>query len=108
MDGQLCYQADVDRLRDNVVDKKKIVSEGLVFLLDYNENRMVQQSFSSRKKKVHNDHAVYFGTVGKGSFYKYENDIHRYSINKKKLCHRYTYSLSAYILPFLPITLQKL
>ena len=42
VDGQLCYKADVDRFSDKVLDKKKIVTEGLVILLDYNKNRMVE------------------------------------------------------------------
>ena len=65
LDGQLCYQADVDKLREKV-DKKKMVTEGLVFLLDYNENRMVEvggKQYSSTKKK--RDHILYIGTIGK-------------------------------------------
>ena len=43
MDGQVCYQADVamDNITD-MVDKRKIATEGFVMLLDYNENRMVE------------------------------------------------------------------
>ena len=66
VDGQLCYQADVDRFRDKVKDKKKAVTEGLVFVLDYNENRMVEvggEQYSSTKKKE--DHILYIGTIGK-------------------------------------------
>ena len=66
VDGQLCYQADVDRFRDKVKDKRKAVTEGLVFLLDYNENRMVEvrgKQYSSTKKKE--DHILYIGTIGK-------------------------------------------
>ena len=56
VDGQLCYQADFDKLRDKV-DNKKMVTEGFVFLLDYNEDRMVEEGnvnnvdFSSIEKK---------------------------------------------------------
>ena len=44
LDGELCYQADVNELRERV-DRNKIASEGFVFLLDYNSDRMasVQQ-----------------------------------------------------------------
>ena len=44
LDGELCYQADVNVLSDRV-DRNKIASEGFVFLLDYNSDRMasVQQ-----------------------------------------------------------------
>ena len=72
VDGQLCYQADVEkRLReeeerlnktkDEVVDKKKIVDEGLVFVLDYNKNRMVEVGMKDRHKDV----ILYIGTIGK-------------------------------------------
>ena len=67
MDGQLCYQADVEKLnKTKVVDKKKAVTEGLVFVLDYNENRMVKvggEQYSSTKNKE--DHILYIGTIGK-------------------------------------------
>ena len=77
MDGQLCYEADVEKrlreeeerlnkTRDEVVDKRKAVTEGLVFVLDYNENRMVDvggMEYSSTKKKE--DHILYIGTIGK-------------------------------------------
>ena len=41
LDGQLCYQLDANELR-NKVDKKKMTSQGIVFLLDYNVDRMVK------------------------------------------------------------------
>ena len=73
MDGQLCYQADVESLlEDNktkVVDKKKIVTEGLVFWLDYNENRMVEevgeQSSTLGIKDKYENVIMYIGTIGK-------------------------------------------
>ena len=78
MDGQLCYQADVESRLDEVedkkkkvVDKKKIVTEGLVFWLDYNENRMVEVSkekFSIILKKDGHDNAIiHIGTMGKSN-----------------------------------------
>ena len=73
VDGQLCYQADVERFRDEV-EKRKIVSEGLVLLLDYNEDRMVEVSGGNQnkqesssllaKKKGHEDVVIYVETVG--------------------------------------------
>jgi hypothetical protein len=39
LDGQRCYQVDVNQLR-NKVDKKKMASEGIELLLDYNFDRM--------------------------------------------------------------------
>ena len=73
LDGQLCYQADVNKLREKV-DKKKMVTEGLVFLLDYNENRMVEveheedmkdDSFLLGKKEGQENALIYIETVGK-------------------------------------------
>ena len=70
VDGQLCYQADVESRLDevedkkkNVVDKKKIVTEGLVFWLDYNENRMVEEV--GKQKDGHEDAVIHIGTIGK-------------------------------------------
>ena len=69
MDGQLCYQADVDKFRDKVVDEKKVVTEGLVLMLDYNENRMVEevreQSSALGIKDKHENIIMYIGTIGK-------------------------------------------
>ena len=66
LDGQLCYQADLDRFR-NMVDKKKIATEGFVFLLDYNENRMLgnaepQDSFLLQKNEK--EAMIYVQTIG--------------------------------------------
>ena len=74
VEGQLCYQADLDRVRDEV-EREKIVSEGFVFLMDYNEDRMVEVSGMDQnmeegssllgKKKSHEDAMIYVETVGK-------------------------------------------
>ena len=75
MDGQVCYQADVakDKIRD-MVDKRKIATEGFVMLLDYNENRMVElgddleiveDSPLLGKREVDKDVMLYVETVGK-------------------------------------------
>ena len=76
MDGQVCYQADVtlDNIT-NMVDKRKIATEGFVMLLDYNENRMVElgddldsgeDSTPLQERKVQKDIMLYVETVGKG------------------------------------------
>ena len=76
MDGQVCYQADVamDNIT-NMVDKRKIATEGFVMLLDYNENRMVElgddldsedNSTPLRKRRIQKDIMLYVETVGKG------------------------------------------
>ena len=72
LDGQLCYQADLNRIRDQV-DKKRMVTEGFVFHLDYNENRMVEagmdmdikeDSVLLGKRKGYEDAMIYIETVG--------------------------------------------
>ena len=75
MDGQVCYQADMamDNIMD-MVDKRKIATEGFVMLLDYNENRMVklgddleigEDSPLLGKREVDKDVMLYVETVGK-------------------------------------------
>ena len=74
VDGQICYQADVDRFRHEV-DSKQIMSEGFVFLMDYNKNRMVESGGMNQniqegyqplgKKEVTADAMIYVETVGK-------------------------------------------
>ena len=39
VEGQLCYQVDVNKFKDQV-DTEKLMSHGLVMILDYNEDRM--------------------------------------------------------------------
>ena len=67
MDGQLCYQADVESLLDednktkvvDNVDREKFVTKGLFFVLDYNENRMVDVGSHE------DDGVILIGTIGK-------------------------------------------
>ena len=67
LDGQLCYQADLDRFR-NMVDKKKIATEGFVFLLDYNENRMVDNGeHSFLLQKNDKEAMIYVQTIGENN-----------------------------------------
>ena len=42
LEGELCYQADVNNLREET-DKEKIVTEGFMFMLDYNEDKNVEE-----------------------------------------------------------------
>ena len=72
VEGQLCYQADVDRFRDEV-EREKIVSEGFVFLLDYNEDRMVNEGLENNldddspfleKIEGYKDAMIYVETIG--------------------------------------------
>ena len=39
LEDQLCYQVDVNQFK-NLIDMKKLISHGLVFLMDYNSDRM--------------------------------------------------------------------
>ena len=73
LDGQLCYQADLNSIRDQV-DKKMMVTKGFVFLLDYNENRNVRENYDENmkerslpldKKEGHEDAMIYIETLGK-------------------------------------------
>ena len=59
VNGQLCYRADVNKFKDKV-EKKKIAKEGFVFLLDYNENRMVEIGGEKNENSI-----IYIETVGK-------------------------------------------
>ena len=45
LEGRLCYQADVNKLKKQVdweKEKDKIVSSGFMFMLDYSEDRHIQ------------------------------------------------------------------
>ena len=73
VNGQLCYRADVNKFKDKV-EKKKIAKEGFVFLLDYNENRMVElgggmdrrhESELYEIEKGNDDALIYVETIGK-------------------------------------------
>ena len=65
MEGQLCYKADLDRFKDEV-EREKIVSEGFVFLMDYNEDRMVTVGGTDKEKDEGNkDATIHVETVGK-------------------------------------------
>ena len=79
LDGQVCYQADLtkDKIRD-MVDKRKIATDGFVMLLDYNENRMVElgddleigeDSPLLGKREEDKDVMLYVETVGKNLQY---------------------------------------
>ena len=59
--GQLCYQADLNTVRERV-DRKKAATEGFVFLLDYNLDRVGGMS----KADMERDQArIYIETLGK-------------------------------------------
>ena len=77
LEGQLCYQADVNSLRGKV-DRNEMVTEGFTFMLDYNKARMVdsgRDAFSTSKELGLLTHAksseateealIYVETLGK-------------------------------------------
>ena len=81
LDGQLCYLLDANELR-NKVDKKKMTSQGIVFLLDYNVDRMVKDEGddlptieNSKLLEVDNnntkDAIIYIETLGKNNFLRH-------------------------------------
>ena len=87
LDGELCYQADLNRIKDQV-DKKMMVTEGFVFLLDYNEywnvkenddEELMEGSKLLSKKEGREDALIYVETIGKydnpgnGNFYSISN-----------------------------------
>ena len=80
LDGQLCYTVDANELR-NKVDKKKMASQGIVLLLDYNFDRMVKVKGdelptieNSKLFEVDNENTndamIYIETLGNNSFLK--------------------------------------
>ena len=42
LEGQLCYQIDVNEVKDQV-DANNALKHGLIFAMDYNEDRMIQE-----------------------------------------------------------------
>jgi hypothetical protein len=75
VDGQLCYQVDVNELK-NRVDKNKVAYEGIEFLLDYNFDRMVNfkedknhtvedSSAMEENNKNMKEAMIYIDTLGK-------------------------------------------
>ena len=39
LEGRLCYQVDVNEFK-NEVDTKKLMTHGLIFMMDYNEDKV--------------------------------------------------------------------
>ena len=71
LDGKLCYQADVHKLKKQVdwdKEKEKIVTSGFMFMLDYNEERGIQEvSKDKKEERIGYDKLamVYIDTLGK-------------------------------------------
>ena len=77
LDGQRCYQVDVNELR-NKVDKKKMASQGIELLLDYNFDRMVRLAgeegstleILEENYPTKNAAMIYIETLGNNNFWK--------------------------------------
>ena len=52
--GQLCYQVDINQVK-NQVDRNKMMSHGLVFMMDYNTDRNGLDLSSDFLANVHQD-----------------------------------------------------
>ena len=74
LDGRLCYQVDVNEFKDQV-DAKKLRIHGLVFLMDYNEDRLgldtstdletsAVRDFLHHRDDKKKDAMIYFQTLG--------------------------------------------
>ena len=95
---------DLDALAK--VDGKKIASEGFVFLLDYNENRMVEGSSEKDfvedspllgKLEEHGDAMIYVGTIGE---HYNEGFLRKAPAHLSLNAHYYTF-IKCILLPFL-------
>jgi hypothetical protein len=77
LEGQLCYQLDVNILK-NQIDRNKLMTHGLSFMMDYNTNRMgpdlnsllaksPEENISDEKddKDTANEAMIYIETLGK-------------------------------------------
>ena len=80
LEGQLCYQVDVNQFM-NQIDRKKLMSHGLVFMMDYNSNwmgplrntqwdtDMEYEVFDEEENEDSNhDAIIYVKTIGKYDF----------------------------------------
>ena len=74
LEGRLCYQVDVNEFKDQV-DTKKLRIHGLVFLMDYNEDRLgldtstdletsADRDFLHHRDDKKKDAMIYFQTLG--------------------------------------------
>ena len=66
--GRLCYQVDVNEFM-NQVDRKKLMSHGLAFMLDYNEDRMGLDRTTILGKASLNKTKYFYGIILNGPNY---------------------------------------
>ena len=52
LEGQLCFQIDVNELNDQV-DAKNTLEHGLIFAMDYNEDRMIKEATVEKNEPTH-------------------------------------------------------
>ena len=56
LEGQLCYQIDVNEVKDQV-DSKNALAHGFIFAMDYNEDKMIKEE-NMRKEEPTNLHEI--------------------------------------------------
>ena len=54
LEGRLCYQVDVNEFKDEV-DSEKLRTHGLVFMMDYNEDRIGLDTNTDLEASVYKD-----------------------------------------------------
>ena len=60
LDDRLCYQVDVNKIKDQVEDPGKAMKIGLIFALDYNKDRMLAEESTDEKSGLaHNLYDLY-------------------------------------------------
>ena len=55
MEGQLCYQADVEKLKEKVDwenEKDKIMTSGFMLILDHNEDRSLDMALNDKDEEL--------------------------------------------------------
>ena len=59
LDGQLCYEVDVNEIKDKV-DVQEAIKHGLMFMMDYNEDKMITDNSAEMngplEKDLHSQH----------------------------------------------------
>ena len=75
LNGRRCYRLDVNEFK-NKVDSKKLMSHGLIFLMDYNEDRIGLNMNNNSELSLSNDLGdmqdamIYIETLGIDNYFK--------------------------------------
>ena len=54
LEGQLCYEVNVNEVKDKV-DAKEAIKHGLIFILDYNQDKMITDNNAEVNDPLEND-----------------------------------------------------